>query len=255
MWNAIVNVMTKMFDALHNMIIALGVPEHAEGISYVLAIVLFTAIIRLLILPLNIKATKSNAKMQEIQPEMQKLQKKYANDPQKLQLETSKLMKENNVSMFGGCLPTLLPLPILFALYGVFRTITATPGADTSFLFIPDIFAYPKGIGFVSIILAILAALSTYIPSLLLSKSMPQQEGGMNMSTMNIVMSGMMGFMSLQFQTILIIYWITGGIIQLIQTYFLNYLPAVKKKKIEEEKAAQSKIEKAKKSTPKTKKR
>ena len=111
--------------------------------------------------------------------------------------------------MFGGCLPSLLPLPILFALYGVFRNIQATPGADTSFLFIPDIFAYPKGIGFVSIILAILAALSTYIPSLLLSKSMPQQEGGMNMSTMNIVMSGMMGFMALQFQPILILYWIT----------------------------------------------
>ena len=231
MWNAIVNVMTKMFDALHNMIIALGVPEHAEGISYVLAIVLFTAIIRLLILPLNIKATKSNAKMQEIQPEMQKLQKKYANDPQKLQLETSKLMKENNVSMFGGCLPSLLPLPILFALYGVFRTITATPGADTSFLFIPDIFAYPKGIGSVSIILAILAALSTYIPSLLLSKSMStnSEDSPMNMGTMNIVMAGMMGFMALQFQPILVIYWIIGGLIQLVQTYFINYLPAKKK--------------------------
>ena len=229
MWNAIVNVMTKMFDALHNLIIALGVPEHAEGVSYVLAIILFTAIIRLLILPLNIKSTKSNAKMQEIQPEMKKLQAKYANDPQKLQLETSKLMKENNVSMFGGCLPALLPLPILFALYGVFRNITATPGADTSFLFIPDIFALPSGISFVSIILAILAALSTYIPSLLLSKSMPQQEGGMNMSTMNIVMSGMMGFMALQFQPILVIYWIIGGLIQLVQTYFINYLPAKKK--------------------------
>lgn len=254
MWNAIVDVMTKMFNALHNMIIALGVPEHAEGISYVLAIVLFTVIIRLLILPLNIKATKSNAKMQEIQPEMQKLQKKYANDPQKLQLETSKLMKENNVSMFGGCLPTLLPLPILFALYGVFRNISATPGADTSFLFIPDIFGI-GGISFVSIILAILSALSTYIPSLLLSKSMPQQEGGMNMSTMNIVMSAMMGFMALQFQPILVIYWITGGLIQLIQTYFLNYRPAMMKKKVEEEKMAQAKIQKAKKSTPKTKKR
>ena len=253
MWNAIVDVMTKMFEALHKLIIALGVPENSEGVSYVLAIILFTAIIRLLILPLNIKSTKSNAKMQEIQPEMKKLQAKYANDPQKLQLETSKLMKENNVSMFGGCLPALLPLPILFALYGVFRNITATPGADTSFLFIPDIFDIPGG--FISIILAILSALSTYIPSLLLSKSMPQQEGGMNMSTMNIVMSGMMGFMSLQFQPILVIYWITGGIIQVIQTYFLNYLPAMKKKKIEEEKAAQSKIEKAKKSTPKTKKR
>ena len=255
MWNAIVNVMTKLFDALHNLIVTLGVPKEAEGVSYVLAIILFTAIIRLLILPLNIKSTKSNAKMQEIQPEMKKLQAKYANDPQKLQLETSKLMKENNVSMFGGCLPALLPLPILFALYGVFRNITASPGADTSFLFIPDIFAYPKGIGFISIILAILAALSTYIPSLLLSKSMPQQEGGMNMSTMNIVMSGMMGFMSLQFQPILIIYWITGGVIQLVQTYFLNYLPAMKKKKLQEEKEAAAKIEKAKKSTPKTKKR
>ena len=231
MWSAIVNVMTKMFDALHSLIVSLGVSENAEGVSYVLAIVLFTAIIRLLILPLNIKATKSNAKMQEIQPEMQKLQKKYANDPQKLQLETSKLMKENNVSMFGGCLPTLLPLPILFALYGVFRTITATPGADTSFLFIPDIFAYPKGIGFVSIILAILAALSTYIPSLLLSKSMASntEDSPMNMATMNIVMAGMMGFMALQFQPILVIYWIIGGIIQLVQTYFINYLPAKKK--------------------------
>ena len=253
MWNAIVGVMTKMFNALHNLIIALGVPEHSEGVSYVLAIILFTVIIRLLILPFNIKATRSNARMQEIQPEMKKLQAKYANDPQKLQLETSKLMKENNVSMFGGCLPTLLPLPILFALYGVFRTITATPGADTSFLFIPDIFTVQNGI--ISIILAILSALSTYIPSLLLSKSMPQQEGGMNMGTMNIVMSGMMGFMSLNFQPILVIYWITGGVIQLIQTYFLNYLPAMKKKKIEEEKAAQAKIQKAKKSTPKTKKR
>lgn len=250
MWSAIINLMTKMFDTLHNLIISLGVPEHAEGISYVLAIILFTAIIRLLILPFNIKATKSNAKMQEIQPEIKKLQKKYANDPQKLQLETSKLMKDNDVSMFGGCLPSLLPLPILFALYGVFRNIQATPGADTSFLFIPDIFAYPNGIGLVSIILAILAALSTYIPSLLLSKSMPQQEGGMNMSTMNIVMSGMMGFMALQFQPILIIYWITGGIIQLIQTYFLNYRPAMQKKKNEEIQKSQ-----VKKVTPKTKKR
>ena len=75
------------------------------------------------------------------------------------------------------------------------------------------------------------------------------------MSTMNIMMSGMMGFMALQFQPILIIYWITGGVIQLIQTYFLNYLPSMKKKKIEEEKKAAAQIEKAKKSTPKTKKR
>lgn len=256
MWDAIVGGMSAIFNALHKLIVSLGVPAEMEGVSYVLAIMLFTVIIRLLILPLNIKSTKSNAKMQEIQPEMKKLQAKYANDPQKLQLETSKLMKENNVSMFGGCLPSLLPLPILFALYYVFRGITPTVGANTSFLGIQNIFAMPESMFTIQgIILAILAALSTYIPSLLMTKSMPQQEGGMNMSTMNIMMSGMMGFMALQFQPILIIYWITGGVIQLIQTYFLNYVPAMKKRKIEEEKNVNSKIEKAKKSTPKTKKR
>lgn len=255
MWDAIVNGMKDIFSWLHELIITLGVPAEKEGLSYVLAVILFTVIIRLLILPLNIKATKSNAKMQEIQPEMKKLQDKYKNDPQKLQLETSKLMKENNVSMFGGCLPSLLPMPILFALYYVFRGITPTEGADLSFLGIENVFAM-GGIQVYTIILAILAVLSTYVPSLLLSKTMPKpEEGGMNMNTMNVVMAGMMGMMSFQFPPLLIIYWITGGIIQLIQTYFLNYIPAMKKKKAKEEAEELQKIAKAKKSTPKTKKR
>ena len=222
MWSAIVNGMTAIFSALHSFIVSLGIPENKEGLSYVLAIFIFTLIIRLLILPLNIKSTKSNAKMQA----------KYANDPQKMQLETSKLMKENNVSMFGGCLPALLPLPILFALYYVFRNIQPTDGADLSFLFINNVFAMPTNMfNFTSIILGILAALSTYIPSLLLSKSMStnSEDSPMNMGTMNIVMAGMMGFMALQFQPILVIYWIIGGLIQLVQTYFINYLPAKKK--------------------------
>lgn len=253
MWSMIVNGMTKIFMWIHSLIITLGVPKEKEGLSYVLAIFLLTAIIRILILPLNIKSTKSNAKMQEIQPEMKKLQAKYANDPQKLQLETSKLMKENNVSMLGGCLPSLLPLPILFALYYVFQNITPTAGADTSFLGIQNIFIKPTSMFTIqSIILAILAALSTYIPSLLLSKSMPTQEGGMNMGSMNLMMAGMMGFMSLQFQPMLVIYWIIGGLIQLVQTYFLNYIPAKRKELLKQENIYQ--VDKVK-STPKTKKR
>lgn len=256
MWSAIVKGMTELFGLIHSLIITLGVPKEKEGLSYVLAIFLLTALIRLLILPLNVKSTKSNAKMQQIQPEMNKLKTKYANDPQKLQLETSKLMKENNVSMFGGCLPSLLPLPILFALYGVFNNINYTKTADLSFLGIQNVFEASASVfSFQTILLAILAALSTYIPSLLLSKSMPAQEGGMNMGSMNIMMAGMMGFMSLQFRPILIIYWIIGGLIQLVQTYFLNYLPAKKKKMLEQEQQYTSQVEKAKKSTPKTKKR
>lgn len=255
MWDAIVNGMVSIFNFLHQFIVGLGVPVEKEGLSFILAILLFTVIIRLLILPLNIKSTRSNARMQEIQPELKKIQAKYKNDPQKMQLESSKLMKENNVSMFGGCLPTLLPLPILFALYQVFYTIQPTPGADLSFLWIENVFL-PSGFGVTGIVLGILAGLSTYIPSVLLSKTMPSpEEGGMNMSTMNIMMSGMMGFMAINFQPILVFYWIAGGVIQLIQTYFLNYLPAMKKKKAKEEAALESRVTKAKQSTPKTKKK
>lgn len=256
MWNAIVKGMTEIFNFLHSLIITLGVPKEKEGVSYVLAIFLLTLIIRLLILPLNIRSTRSNAKMQAIQPEMNKLKAKYANDPQKLQLETSKLMKENNVSMFGGCLPSLLPLPILFSLYYVFQKIDYTKTADLSFLGIQNVFEASASVfSFQTIILAILAALSTYIPSLLLSKSMPAQEGGINMGSMNLMMAGMMGFMALRFQPILIIYWIIGGLIQLVQTYFLNYIPAMKKERLKLEENPNYQIEKAKKSTPKTKKR
>ena len=107
-----------------------------SGLSYVLAVTLLTIIIRGCILPFNIKAAKSNQKMQEIQPEVKKIQEKYKNDPQKAQMEVMNLYKEKDVSMFGGCLPALLPLPILFALYYVFRNIQPTDGADLSFLFI-----------------------------------------------------------------------------------------------------------------------
>ena len=92
-----------------------------------------------------------------------------------------------------------------------------------SFLWIKDLGAPDK-----LFILPVLAALSTYIPSYLMSKATPQQEGGMNMGTMNLVMAGMMGFMSLNFKSILVLYWIIGNIIQGIQTYFLNYRPAMK---------------------------
>ena len=61
-----------------------------------------------------------------------------------------------------------------------------------------------------------------------MTKSTPAQPGGMNMGTMNLMMAGMMGFMSLNFKAILVLYWIIGNCIQTIQTYFLNYRPAMR---------------------------
>lgn len=246
MLDFIVKPMSAIFQSLHSVIEQMGV---TGGVSYVLAVFIFTLAIRLLILPLTIKGSKANARMQEIQPELKKIQEKYKNNPEKLQVEYSKLMKDNKVSMLGGCLPSLLPLPILFALYYVFREIP-NPG-NLSFLWIKDIFeADPYRI------LPILAALSTYLPTVLMTKSMPKNDGSpMNMGTMNIMMSGMMGFMAWNFQSILVIYWIIGGSIQLVQTYFINYLPYKKKQELKAEEEAVKVSEKVKKATPKTRKR
>lgn len=97
--------------------------------NYGLAIILFTVIIKLILLPLNIKSQKSMKKQQKIQPVLAELQQKYANDQEKLQKEMMKLYKENNVSMTGGCLPMLIQFPILIGLYRVIqRPITYLAG-------------------------------------------------------------------------------------------------------------------------------
>ena len=239
MFQAIVDFMRNIFEYFHAVIVNMGVSD--VGLSYVLAIFIFTLIIRVLILPFNIKAAKSTRGMQKIQPEIKKIQEKYKNNPEKMNQEVMKLYKENNVSMVGGCLPTLLPLPILMALYWVFMGINLPNGEVASFLWIKDLFAPDQ-----YRILPVLAALSTYLPSYLMTKSTPQQENGMNMGTMNIAMAGMMGFMAFNFKSILVLYWIIGNLIQLIQTYFLNYRPAKKEAELLENKKLESEQKKEK---------
>lgn len=99
--------------------------------NYGLAIILFTIIVKLLILPLQIKSQKAMKKQQKIQPIIAELQKKYANDQQRLQQEMMKVYKENNVSMTGGCLPLLIQMPILIGLYRVIQSpLTYIKGID-----------------------------------------------------------------------------------------------------------------------------
>lgn len=89
--------------------------------NYGLAIILFTVVVKLILLPLNIKSQKAMRKQQKIQPSIAKLQEKYKNDQEKLQREMMKVYKENNVSMMGGCLPMLIQMPILIGLYQVIQ--------------------------------------------------------------------------------------------------------------------------------------
>lgn len=212
---------TQVYDFLLAVIQATGLFD--KGTEFVLAVILLTILVRLLVLPLNIKQMRSSAKMQEIQPELQKIQNKYKNDPQKLQEKTMQIYKDNNVSMLSGCLPMFIQLPILWALYYVFWNITGLKG--TSFLWLKDL-SQPDNL----YILPILSAVTTYISSLMMTKSQPQQgAAASSMSTMNIVMSLMMGFMAIKFQSMLVIYWVIGNLIQMVQTYFIYVVPAKKK--------------------------
>ncbi|MCC6945422.1 MAG: membrane protein insertase YidC [Thermomicrobiales bacterium] len=86
---------------------------HSAG----LAVIVFTIIIKTLMLPLTIKATRSSRSMQELQPKVKELQKKYKNDRQMLSQETMKLYSQYGVNPMAGCLPMLVQMPIFFGLY------------------------------------------------------------------------------------------------------------------------------------------
>ena len=85
------------------------------------AVIILTVIVRLILLPLTIKQQNSMTNMQKLQPELEKLQKKYGKDKEKLSEETMKLYQQYNVNPMGGCLPLLIQMPILIAVYGVIQ--------------------------------------------------------------------------------------------------------------------------------------
>lgn len=89
--------------------------------SVFLTILICTLILRVFTIFSDIKTRKSSAAMAALQPELQKLQKKYANDPQKLNMAQQKLMKERGVSMWGSCLPMLITMPLFFCFIAAFR--------------------------------------------------------------------------------------------------------------------------------------
>lgn len=89
--------------------------------NYGLAIIIFSIIVKLLTFPLSIKQHKSTVAMRKLQPELDKLQKKYGNDKEKLQKEQMELYSKYNINPMAGCLPLLIQMPVLFGLYNVIQ--------------------------------------------------------------------------------------------------------------------------------------
>lgn len=137
--------------------------------SYGWAILLLTLVVKLMLLPLALKQTRSMAAMQELQPEMKKLQEKYANDKQTLNQEMMKLYQTHQVNPIAGCLPMLLQFPIFIALFYTVGGSVEMYGE--SFYYIPDL-AYPDPYS----ILPILFVLSFLISQKKMATADPNQK-------------------------------------------------------------------------------
>ena len=92
--------------------------------NYALAIVLLTLVVMVVVTPLTLKGTRSMMVMQQLQPEMRKIQTRYKDDRQKLNEELLKFYKENNINPLGGCLPLLVQMPVFLVLYQVLSGLT-----------------------------------------------------------------------------------------------------------------------------------
>jgi YidC/Oxa1 family membrane protein insertase len=109
-------------------------------LSYGWVLVIFGVAVRLLLWPLNQKAMRTSMRMSRLQPELSEIQKRYKSDPQRMQSEIMRVYKDHGMSPFSslsGCLPMLLPMPILFALFFVFQNTIEFRGVP--FLWLADI--------------------------------------------------------------------------------------------------------------------
>nr|WP_239574259.1 YidC/Oxa1 family membrane protein insertase [Enterococcus ureilyticus] len=192
-------------------------------------IILFTLVIRIILLPLMHFQTKSMRKTQELQPKLKALQKQYSSkDPETQRLfreEQQKLYAENNVNPYAGCLPLLIQMPIMMALY---QSISRVPELKQgSFMWLnlgqPDPY----------LILPILAAVFTFASSYL--TSMSQIESNASLKIMNFVMPVMIFVMGMSLASGLSLYWVVSNAFQVGQTLLINNPFKIRKERAEAE--------------------
>jgi YidC/Oxa1 family membrane protein insertase len=176
--------------------------------EYGLAIIAITIVIRTVILPLTLKQYKSSKQMQAIQPLLAELKTKYKDDPKKQQEETMKLFQQHGVNPLAGCLPLLVQMPILIALY---QAIMGNPEISKhSFLWMQ------LGTPDTLYILPLLAALTTFIQQKMMSAQMTAQ-----MRSLMFIFPVLIFVMSMSFASALPLYWVFSNLYTIGQTYFL----------------------------------
>ena len=180
-------------------------------LSYGVLLILFGVGIRILIWPLNQKAMRSQMSMQALQPEMEALKRKYKNDPQKMQQETMKLYKEHGANPLGGCLPMLLPMPILFAFFFVFMNTIELRGV--AFAWLPDL-SRPDPL----YIIPVMLGLSMFLSSKLGQRGLPPNP---QTKMMLYIMPLVLTFLFLRFASGLNLYYASQNFASVPQQWLL----------------------------------
>ena len=194
--------------------------EFIPNYGYVL--ILFSLGVKLLVYPLTKKSYQSTAAMQQLQPEIAALKDKHSSNPQKLNQATMKLYKEKGVNPLGGCLPMLLQMPLLFALFQVFRT-TIELRAEPFVWWIKDlsapdaVFTLPFSVpiyGSHVAILPILMVVSMFIQQRMMSGGAAQQP---QQKTMQYFMTGFFFLMFNTFPSGLNLYYTLFNVLTIAQ--------------------------------------
>jgi YidC/Oxa1 family membrane protein insertase len=187
--------------------------------SYALAIIVLTFLLKLITEPLTRMQFKSTVDMQKLQPQIAKLRAKYPSkeDAQKLNAETMKLYKDNNVSLFSGCLPLLVQWPIFLALFTAINNYSPFNGA--SFLWWPALSMASSALPLVTrFIMPVFVAVTTYVQSV--TSFIPGQDRS-QMAFLTYFMPLLMGYWAYGFSIALALYWALFSLFSAGQQYYV----------------------------------
>ncbi len=207
MFDALVNGMTQFLNFFYGLTKTMGLP------NYGLAIIFMTIVIKMLLYPLSVKQMRSLKITQKLQPKIKEVQERYKKDPQKAQMAVMEIYKQYGANPLSGCLPLLIQMPILIALYqSLYKT---TFPQHASFIWIPTL-NNPDPF----FIMPLLAGLTTYAVSRMTTNMQDQTQ-----KTMLYVMPVFIGFITYKLPSGLGLYWVVSNIVQVIQQYFINKQP------------------------------
>ena len=203
--------------------------------NYGVVLIIFSILVKLVVYPLTRKSYQSMRAMSSLQPKLQALKEKHAKDPQKLNKATMALYKEEGVNPMGGCLPMLIQMPLLFALFQVFRSTIELRG-EPFMLWITDLSApdtlFEIG-GFPINILPLVMAASMFIQQ----KMTPTAAGAGQQKSMMYFMNIFFIFIFYRLPSGLNLYYTLFNVLTILQQKYLTphqqpaAIPAVKTKK------------------------